>query len=247
MEVFSSFSNIDLIFVSLVFIWTGFVRSGLGFGGGALGLPLMLFINNQPLFWLPVIGLHLLFFSSLTLHSRLAEVDWQYLKKSMQLIIPFVLIGVLGLISLPTNWLLVFIYTITLLYAVLWLSGKSIHSNTRWADRLLLCMGGYVAGTSLTGAPLIVAVFMRNVNINLLRNTLFVLWFIIVTIKMSAFLLVGVELNFIAALLLLPFGAIGHFMGLKAHDFIIQNDELFKRATGAVLILISCLGLYGIN
>ncbi len=246
MDVLSGFSNLELIFVALVFIWTGFVRSGLGFGGGALGLPLMLFIYNQPLFWLPIIGLHLLFFSSLTLRSRLGEVNWKYLKKSMLVIIPFVLAGVFGLISLPTNWLLIFIYSITLLYAILWLTGKNIHSNNKWADGFLLCVGGYVAGTSLTGAPLIVAVFMRNVSAELLRNTLFVLWFIIVIIKMTAFVAVGVELNLVAALLLLPAGAIGHFMGLKAHEFILQNNEMFKRITGAVLIVISCLGLYSI-
>jgi len=244
MEVLSSFSYAEALLAALVFIWTGFVRSGLGFGGGALGLPLMLFIYNQPLFWLPVIGLHLLFFSGLTLRSKLGEVDWHYLKKSMLVIVPFVLMGVLGLISLPTNWLLVFIYSITLIYAILWLTGKSIHSYNKWADRFLLCIGGYVAGTSLTGAPLIVAVFMRNVKVKLLRNTLFVLWFIIVIIKMTAFVVVGVELNFFVALLLLPIGAIGHFMGLKAHDFILRNDALFKRIVGGVLIVISCLGLY---
>jgi len=246
MEVLADFSYTQLSLVTLVYIWTGFVRSGLGFGGGALGLPLMLFIYNQPLFWLPVIGIHLLFFSSFTLRSRLGEVDWTYLKKSMQVIIPFVLIGVFGLISLPTNWLLVFIYTVTMLYAVLWVTGKSIHSNNKWADRFLLCVGGYVAGTSLTGAPLIVAVFMRNVNAKFLRNTLFVLWFIIVFIKMSAFVVVGIELNLMVALLLLPIGGIGHYIGLKAHDFILQNDEIFKRIVGAVLIVISGLGLYSI-
>jgi len=244
MAVLADFSYMQLFLIALVFIWTGFVRSGLGFGGGALGLPLMLFIYNQPLFWLPIIGLHLLFFSSLTLRSRLGEVDWVYLKKSMQVIIPFVLIGVFGLISLPTRWLLIFIYSVTLLYAILWLTGKSIHSNNKWADRFFLCIGGYVAGTSLTGAPLIVAVFMRNVSTALLRNTLFVLWFIIVMIKMSVFVVVGVELNILVALILLPVGAIGHFIGLNAHDKIIQNDILFKRITGGVLIIISSIGLY---
>ena len=61
------FSQTQLILTGLLFIWAGFVRSGLGFGGAALGLPLMLFIYDQPIFWLPVIGLHLLFFSALTL------------------------------------------------------------------------------------------------------------------------------------------------------------------------------------
>jgi Na+-translocating ferredoxin:NAD+ oxidoreductase RnfA subunit len=37
---------------------------------------------------------------------------------------------------------------------------KSQHLNTH-QNKLLLIFGGYVAGTSLTGAPLIVAVFIR--------------------------------------------------------------------------------------
>jgi uncharacterized protein len=36
------------ILIALVFVWAGFVRTGLGFGGAALGLPLMLFIHNDP-------------------------------------------------------------------------------------------------------------------------------------------------------------------------------------------------------
>jgi uncharacterized protein len=246
MDVFYDFSITQIILVCLVFIWTGFVRSGLGFGGGALGLPLMLFIYDQPLFWLPIIGSHLLFFSSFTLRSRLTEVDWGYLKQSAVTIIPFVLIGVFGLIQLPTNWLLIFIYSITLMYAILWVSGKNIHSNNKSLDRALLCIGGYVAGTSLTGAPLIVAVFMRHVNAKLLRNTLFVLWFSIVIIKMSTFVIVGIKLNLLLALTLIPVAAIGHVVGLKAHEVILENDALFKRITGGVLIIISCFGLYNI-
>ena len=39
----------------------------------------MLFVQNSPLLWLPIIGVHLLFFSGLTLLNRLHNVDWQYL------------------------------------------------------------------------------------------------------------------------------------------------------------------------
>ena len=56
------FSPYQMLAIALVFAWTGFVRSGLGFGGAALGLPLMLFVQNTPLLWLPIIGVHLLFF-----------------------------------------------------------------------------------------------------------------------------------------------------------------------------------------
>lgn len=146
----ANFTTTELGLISLIFIWTGFVRSGLGFGGAALGLPLMLFIYNQPIYWLPIIGCHLLFFTSLTLRSRLNNVDWLYLKKSSIYIIPPALVGVFGLINLPNNWLIIFIYSVTLFYAVIWFLNLNIHSNNQWRDRFLLAVGGYVAGTSLT-------------------------------------------------------------------------------------------------
>ncbi|MCW8825375.1 MAG: TSUP family transporter, partial [Gammaproteobacteria bacterium] len=165
------------LLIGLIFLWTGFVRTGLGFGGAALGLPLMLFIDNQPLIWLPIIGTHLLLFTSLTLRTRIGNVDWRYLKRSMIYIIPPALVGVFGLLNLPTKWLLTFIYSVTLFYAIIWVMNWAIHSHNRWVDKFLLIMGGYVAGTSLTGAPLMVAVYMRNVSKEQLRDTLFVLWF----------------------------------------------------------------------
>ncbi|HFD11636.1 MAG TPA: sulfite exporter TauE/SafE family protein [Crenotrichaceae bacterium] len=245
-NLFLDFNTTQLILIGLIFIWTGFVRSGLGFGGAALGLPLMLFIYDQPIFWLPVIGLHLLFFSALTLRTRLHDVDWNYLKKSSLFIVPPALIGVFGLITLPNQWLVVFIYSVTLFYALVWVFNIVIHSNQEWSDRLLLLFGGYVAGMSLTGAPLMVAVFMRNVTFERLRNTLFVLWFVLVGIKMSTFIAFDVKLNWQFSLMLLPAAAIGHLVGLKLHDAILKNNQLFKQVVGGMLIVISGLGLWGV-
>jgi hypothetical protein len=240
------FSTSQIALTLLVFIWSGFVRSGLGFGGAALGLPLMLFINDQPLFWLPVIGTHLLLFSALTLRTRINNVDWIYLKKSAVLIVPAALVGVFGLITLPKQWLLVFIYSVSLFYALMWMFNIAINSNKGWADKVLLIIGGYVAGTSLTGAPLMVAVFMRNVAASQLRNTLFVLWFVLVAIKLTTFVAMGVTLHWQTALLLLPAAAIGHVIGLKVHDAIMKNDRLFKQVIGGVLVVVSTLGLWNI-
>lgn len=239
----SQFSTIEIILIGLIFVWSGFVRTGLGFGGAALGLPLMLFIDNQPLYWLPIIGAHLLFFSGLTLRTRLNHVDWAYLRKSGAFIVPAAVVGVFGLVNLPNQWLLIFIYSIALFYAFIWVMNWTIHSHHNWVDKFLLIFGGYVAGTSLTGAPLMVAVFMRNVSRHQLRNTLFVLWFILVSIKMTTFTLLGVELHLLTSLFLLPVAAIGHVLGLKAHDSIMQNDQRFKRIVGSALMVISVMGL----
>jgi len=241
------FSLSQTVIVALLFVWAGFVRTGLGFGGAALGLPLMLFVHNDPRLWLPIISVHLLFFSGLTLRTRLHNVDWHYLRRSSVYIIPPAVVGVFGLLNLPILWLNVFIYAITLFYGLMWLINRAITSSQTWVDKLLLIIGGYVAGTSLTGAPLMVAVYMRNVNKLQLRDTLFVLWFILVSIKMTTFIVFSANLHFLAALTLLPVAAIGHVLGLKAHNLITRNDLLFKRWIGGGLVVVSSLGLWNLR
>jgi uncharacterized protein len=238
------FSLWQWLAAGLIFMWSGFVRTGLGFGGAALGLPLMLLVHNQAIFWIPVIGSHLLLFSGLTLRTRLEDVDWIYLKESGLYILPSAIVGVFGLISFPNSWLLVFIYSLTLFYAVLWALDRAIHSQHAWMDKLLLVLGGYVSGTSLTGAPLMIAVFMRRVSMAKLRNTMFVLWFIIVSMKMLTLLALEVPLNLGTSLVLIPVAAVGHVAGLKAHDFIMHRDQLFRRVIGSFLIIVCVMGLF---
>jgi len=204
----------------------------------------MLFVHNNPLLWLPIISVHLLFFSGLTVFNRLHNVDWQYLRHSSIYIIPPAVIGVFGLVTLPVLWLNIFIYSITIFYGFTWLLNRAIESRHVWTDRVLLVLGGYVAGTSLTGAPLMVAVYMRNVSKSKLRDTLFVLWFILVSIKMTTFVALSVDLHFLDALTLLPIAAVGHLLGLKAHNAIMCNDLLFKRWIGGGLVIVSVLGLW---
>jgi len=241
--MFNDFTTLQLVLTAILFMWTGFVRTGLGFGGAALGLPLLLLVKPEPLLWLPMIGTHLLFFTTITLRTRLKNVDWEYLKHSTKWIVPAAIIGVLGLVKLPTQWILIFIYSITLFYATIWVINRTISSHSRWIDRALLVLGGYIAGVSLTGAPLMVAVYMRNVSKNQLRNTLFVLWFVLVLIKMSTFMLLNVDLHFLEALTLIPIAAIGHITGLKVHEAILRNDQKFKQIIGVGLMLISVIGL----
>lgn len=240
------FSFYQMACIALVFVWTGFVRSGLGFGGAALGLPLILFVQDTPLLWLPIIGVHLLFFSGLTLLNRLHNVDWRYLRRTSIYIFPAAVIGVFGLVNLPDLWLNGFIYSITLFYGFTWMLNRGIESRHVWADRGLLMLGGYVAGISLSGAPLMVAVYMRNVSKHQLRDTLFVLWFILVTLKMTTFVALSVDLHLPLALTLLPIAAIGHLFGLKAHNAILRHDLLFKRWVGGGLVVVSALGLWNL-
>jgi len=237
------FTSFEILFISLIFVWIGFVRTGLGFGGAVLGLPLLMLVGGSPIDWLPIIGIHLLFFSGIALARSLNTIDWSYLKRSLPWILPAKIIGVIGLISLPPIVMTLIVYSITSFYALTWMLNYNIASREGWVSRLLLILGGYISGTSLNGAPLLVAVYMQNIDVKRLRNTLFVLWFLLVTIKMSAFLIVDVYINWKFSLMLIPVAALGHFVGLKVHDRIIENDTQFKRWMGSVLILICIAGL----
>ena len=237
------FTSIELVIISCIFIWIGFVRTGLGFGGAVLGLPLLMLVGGSPIDWLPIIGIHLIFFSGIALAKSLKTVDWGYLKKSLPWILPAKIIGVIGLINLPPTVMTVIVYSIVAFYALTWIMNFQIASREGWVTRLLLILGGYISGTSLNGAPLLVAVYMQNIEIKKLRNTLFVLWFLLVSIKMSAFLVVDVYINWQFSLMFIPVAGLGHFIGLKVHDRIIENDTQFKRWMGSVLIAICIAGL----
>jgi len=214
------FTAQQLIFTFLIFIWSG---------------------------WLPILCVHLLVFTALTLRTRLNNVDWGILKNTAIYILPGKVIGVFGLLSLPNRWLIVIIYGITLCYALLWVLNLRIQSEKGWTDKLLLAIGGYVSGTSLMGAPLMVAVYMHRINRESLRNTLFVLWFVLVVIKLGTLAAFDVALQFPSAIILIPVSGIGHFFGLRAHEYMLKNDMLFRRILGVILIGISVIGLMSLQ
>ena len=277
----SDLTLLQYILIAIVFMWSGFVRSGLGFGGAVLSLPFLLLIDNQPLVYLPLIAMHLLVFSSATVVPRFIKnklmqkqqranelsvesssekseliantvnknhestVDWAYFKYAFSIIIIPKLIGVFGLLTLPTEVMSMIIFVIVSFYAVTYILNKPFTSNSKWLDILFLMLGGYISGTSLIGAPLIIAVMANHVNKYQLRDTLFVLWFVLVVIKMSMFVYLGIDLQLIHHLWLLPCAAVGHFIGLYFHQRLLEGEQsTFYRLLGSLLLVVSCIGLY---
>jgi len=239
------FSTGQLIAISLIFVWSGFVRAGLGFGGAALALPLLLMVVDQPLFFLPIVATHLLFFSSITAGRSFKNIDRAFLRESLTWMIVPKLVGVIGLLSLPNEWMVLIIYGITGFYAITWIIKWEIRSQSPWVDRLLLILGGYFSGVSLIGAPLIIAVAVRKIPIESYRDTLFALWFILVVIKMSAFAIAGVDLQWQWSLLLLIPTALGHFMGLKFHTQMLKRDaKIVRQYIGVGLLAIIVIALW---
>lgn len=248
-------SNYQLLFIALIFAWSGFVRSGLGFGGSVLSLPFLLLVDNRPLVYLPIIALQLLFFSSTIWlqnlwngrndPARQTSVDWIYLKKALAIMIVPKLIGVFGLLTIPAALMGKIIFSIVGFYAISYIINRPIQSKSKAFDIGLLILGAYVSGTSLIGAPLIMIAFAKHVARHQLRDTLFVLWFILVCIKVAAFLVADVDLQLAQQLWLLPCAAVGHVIGLYFHRYLLKADQrIFFRVLGSVLLTISAIGLW---
>ena len=188
-------SLFQLAFVGLIFIWSGFVRAGLGFGGNAMTLPLALLIVDDPILWLPIFASHLLVFSTVALYGRLDNIEWRYLWRALLVLIIPKIAGVFGLLNLPADVVVNAIYVITGVYAITYILDTGFRSSGRLLDTVLLLVGGYASGVSLIGAPLISAVFTRHVPLHKVRDTLFFLWVILVSIKMSTFIAMDVDLQ----------------------------------------------------
>ncbi len=237
------------IFIGILFIWSGIVRSGLGFGGAVLSLPFLLLMVDNPLIFLPLISVHLLVFASLTVYQNqrnesTASVDWKYLKFALLVMIIPKLIGVFGLITLDNTLMSGIIFVIISAYSLSYIFNKPFKSTTPTLDILFLVIGGYISGTSLIGAPLIVAVFSKHVSKAQLRDTLFVLWFVLVSIKLTSFIIADIDLQLIHHLWLLPCAGIGHIIGLKLHNHLQKTDPvIFYRWLGVILIITSLAGL----
>ncbi|MEE4250488.1 MAG: sulfite exporter TauE/SafE family protein [Alcanivoracaceae bacterium] len=240
--------------IALLFIWGGFVRSGLGFGGAVLTLPFLLMIRDQPLLFLPIISVHLLFFSGLTVWQAhradakkgqsVSTVNWEFLRYALPLMIVPKLIGVAGVITLPGSLVTGFIFCTVTLYAISYILGRPFKSGSKRVDAVFLMLGGYVSGVSLIAAPLVVPIAASRMPKEQLRDTLFVLWFVLVALKLIAFVITGVDLQWIHHLWLLPCATIGHLLGLRFHAYSLRADtKVFFRYLGFALLVVSAAGL----
>lgn len=238
--------------IAIIFVWSGFVRSGLGFGGALFTLPFLLLIHNDPLFFLPIISLHLLFFAGLTViqsergtkDANSTSVNWQFVRYSLLVMIVPKLAGVVGLLVLPTALMNLIIFSLIAAYSLTYILGKPLQSNSRLIDIVFLIAAAYISGTSLIGGPLVIAVAMRHIRPHEFRNTLFVIWWILVSIKLCAFVIADVDIQLLNALWLLPFAGIGHLIGHRFHQQLLQRDSAsFYRILGWILLGTAIVGI----
>jgi len=172
-------------------------------------------------------------------------VNWRFVRFSLEIMFIPKLAGVIGLIVLPTELMNSIIFLLIAGYSMTYILGRPLQSSSQTLDIVFLVIGAYISGTSLVGGPMVIAVALRHIKPFQFRDTLFVIWTVLVSIKLAAFAWAGISLNFVAALYLLPFAGIGHFVGLGAHERLLRQDsKKFYRILGSILFCASGAGLY---
>ena len=152
--------------------------------------------------------------------------------------------GVIGLLTLPPVIMSSIIFLIVIAYAIGYIINKPIQIKTKFQEYGFLGLGAYVSGTSLTGAPLIVPVVASHVEKHEVRNTLFVLWWVLTLIKLASFVVAGIDLQLVHHLWLFPCAFVGHLLGNRMHNYLIEQETpAFFRVLGIALVIVSLTGL----
>ncbi len=235
------FDLYTIVVLIIAFWWSGFVRAGIGFGGAGLMYPVALLAVDSMLFLVPIVCVQLLIFSTATLIKDHHLIDWKTIGKLFAMIFPTFMIGVFGLITLPGDWVLYTVYAVIIYYSLSYIFNFNTAKLGRWLDYPVLFAGGYVSGLSLSGAPLIAAVAIKRLQKNSVRASLFVLWTVLVIVKLTTLYVYEVDLQLRHQVWLLPCALVGHLMGMRVHDKLMQVEgPVFYRWLGAGLLAV-CL------
>jgi uncharacterized protein len=235
------FDLYTIVVLMIAFWWSGFVRAGIGFGGAGLMYPVALLAVDSILFLVPIICVQLLIFSTATLIKDHHLIDWKTLGKLFATLFPTFMIGVFGLITLPADLVLYTVYAVIIYYSLSYIFNINTARLGKWLDYPVLLAGGYVSGLSLSGAPLIAAVAIKKLEKRRVRASLFVLWSVLVVMKLGTLYIYDVDLQLRHQLWLLPCALVGHLMGLRVHDrLMLVEGPAFYRWLGAGLLAV-CL------
>ena len=239
------FTPVSIIILLIAFWWSAFVRAGLGFGGAGLMYPIAFLVVDSVLFIVPIVGMHLLFFSGITLaKGGYKKVDWSVATKLILIILPAKLVGVFGLLQMSDFWLLMSVYSILIVYSFGYIFNYQPPKPNPWLNVPILLLGGYVAGLNLAGAPIIAAVALQYLNKENARESMYVVWIVLVSLKLLTLVAFNVDMQLQHQLWLLPIACVGHIMGSRFHKKLqsMQNENFYRWMGGALLAL-SLIGL----
>lgn len=239
-----TFDSFTLLVLFLCFIWSGFVRTGLGVGSTVLMLPFALLVVNSPLVIIPLATAHSVVLSSLTVIQYFKNVSWRHVGIFTGITaLPFIL-GLYGLITLPEKWLTLLVYGITLMYSISYIFPLPLPTANKGFDLVSLIIGGYINGLSFTGGPPLAAVMSKYVAKWQFRDTFLAMTILVALTKLVTLYWAGISLQPQLQLYMIPAVLLGHVLGLRFHRYFLTREERdFYRGLGIVLISTIVIGI----
>ena len=142
-------------------------------------------------------SIHLLLFAPLTILlskqkaadaegnpvTDIHRINWRFVRFALTIMFIPKLAGVIGLIVLPTDLMNSIIFLLIAGYSMTYILGRPLQSSSQTLDIVFLIIGAYISGTSLVGGPMVIAVALRHIKPYEFRDTLFVIWTVLVSIK----------------------------------------------------------------
>ena len=210
-----------LLAIPLIVVFAYTIFGLTGFGSGIVAAPLM--ANLFPLPFVVPLQLLLDFTAFTALGSRVrASVRW----REIAWIAPFMLAGMaLGLtllVNLPRNWLLVLFGAFVLVYGLLGLFGRAPSGRfAQWWVAPISTFGGVISALFGTGGPVYVIYLSRRIDDpGALRATIATVVMLSALARLIVFGVAGLFLQpglVALAVLLLPFLALGVWIGTRLH------------------------------
>ena len=243
-QLMTDLSAVQIGVLMLVFTWSGFVRAGLGFGGTALALPFALVVVESAQVVVPLLLVQLCVFSVMNTWRRFDNIDLRYVGYLTALLVLPVLAGVFTLINLPDQGLITLVYLCVLGFAIQYIAQFEFKIASKAVDLFLLMLGGYVLGSTTAGGPPIVAVSMRYVARDKVRDTLLGLWSLFSVMNLIVLFQADVDLQWRSQLWLLPATVVGHVIGERFHrQLLTMQTAVFYRVLGGALLVVTVIGL----
>lgn len=235
-----------VLFIFIIFL-AGLIQSFGGFGAGLIAIPVLTFLWEPKIIIPPFAFLFWIVTISLLLETK-KEINWKRITGFVKGGIIGIPVGIYTLKYVNPEIIRGFIYLITILFGISFLSGTKLHlKETSLSKAFAGIISGFLGGSSsMGGPPLIIFGVSLGWPKETFRSTLLG-YFLIEGLIMVPLLTVNKLLNFsnirFSLIGFVP-AFLGVFLGVRIKNRI--SEDKFRKAIILLIILIGTIGFFSI-
>lgn len=166
----------NLLLIFLIIFLSNIVQTSTGFAGSMLSLPFLIYLISlsDSKILITIIGI---IWSIWILLKDYKTINWRFVFKIGLIMIIGIIIGIVLLKWIPTNYVILLMSIVILGSAIKNLIGKNIKKNSKFLNFIFGLSSGIMQGMVLMGGPFLVLVANDDLtNRKTYRSTLAMLW-----------------------------------------------------------------------